>query len=184
VFVAAALLAWLGASLVVLSDGRQGLALGLALMTVGFAVLAWPSGALLGASAVAAGGAIASVQCWRSGPATWGIMPAGSTPRVVLCVGSGVLALWVAASVTTGPSAPLRFAALVVVGLMGVRVLAGRETAVLLAAIAGLALALAVAPGVAALSAGPVPDIAGGLVAAGVVVLRPAARVRADKLGA
>ena len=86
-----------------------------------------------------------------------------------------MLALWVAASVTTGPGAPLRFAVLVVLGLMGVRVLAGRETAVLLATIAGLALALAVAPGLAAASAGPVPDIAGGLVAAGVVVLRPAA---------
>jgi hypothetical protein len=184
VFVAAALLAWLGASLIVLSDGRRGLALGLTMLTVAFAVLSWPSGAVLGASAVAAGGAIASVQCWRSRPATWGIMPAGSTPRVVLCVGSGVLALWVAASVTTGPGAPLRFAVLVVLGLLGVRVLAGRETAVLLAAIAGLALALAAAPGLAAAPAGPIPDIAGGLLAAGVMILPPAGGMQADKHGA
>lgn len=166
---AAAFVAWLGAALVVLADGRRGLAVGLALVTVGFAVLVWASGGPLGMSAVAIGGAIASWQCWRSGAATWVIMPAGSTSRLVLCVASGLLALWVAASVTTGPGAPLRFAVLVVLGLMGARVLAGRDVAVVLTSIACFALALAAAPALAATSPGPVPDIIGGLVAAGVM---------------
>jgi hypothetical protein len=166
---AAALVAWLGAALVVLADGRRGLALGLALVTIGFAVLVWASGGALGVSAVAAGGAVAAWQCWRSEAATWAIMPPGSTPRLVLCVASGLVALWVAASVTTGPGAPLRFAVLVVLGLMGARVLASREVAVVLTSIACLALALAAAPGLAAISPGPVPDIIGGLVAAGVM---------------
>jgi hypothetical protein len=166
---AAAFVAWLGAALVVLSDGRRGLALGLALVTVGLAVLVSASGGAVGASAVVAGGATASWQCSPSRGATWGIMPAGSTPRLVLCIASALLALWVAASVTTGTGAPLRFAVLVVLGLMGARVLASREIAVVLTSIACLALALAAGTGLAATSTGPVPDIIGGLVAAGVM---------------
>jgi hypothetical protein len=192
VYAAAAFLAWLGASVVVLADGRRGLALGLALLTAGLAVLAWPSGAWLGSSAVGAGGLIASWQCWRSGPAPWGIMPAGSTARLVLCVGSGLLALWIAASVTNGPGAPLRFAVLVLLVLMGARILGDRETAVLLTSVAGLALVLAVAPGLAATSQGFVPATAGGLVAAGVMFLPsgrakpvpPGRAAHADKDGA
>ena len=174
-YVAAAILAWLGASLVVLADGRRGLALGLAVLTAGLAVLAWPASGLPGATAVAAGGLIASGQTWRSGPAAWGIMPAGSTARLVLCVASGLLALWIAASVTNGPGAPLRFTILVVLGLLGARILGGRETSALLTSVAGFALILAVAPGLAATAQGFVPAIAGGLVAAGVMFL-PSAR--------
>jgi hypothetical protein len=170
-YIAAAIFTWLGASVVVLSDGRRGLALGLGFLAAGLAVLAWPAAALPGALAVAAGGLIASVQCWRSGPATWGIMPAGSTARLVLCVASGLLALWIAASVTNGPGAPLRFTVLVVLGLMGARILGGREAPVLLTSVAGLALVLGVAPGLAATSQGFVPAIAGGLVAAAVMFL-------------
>src|ERR1700682_1152001 len=143
----AALLAWLGASLIVLSDGRRGLALGIAVLTAGFAVLALSSGLLIGAVAVAAGGGIAAWQCWRSPSARWGIMPAGSTPRLVLCVGSGVLGLWIAAAVTAGPGGALRFAVLVVLGLIGARALSSRELHVVLAGIAGLALAVGGAPG-------------------------------------
>lgn len=170
-YVAAAILAWLGASLVVLADGRRGLALGLGLLTAGLAVLSWPSAGLAGALPVAAGGLIASGQCWRSGPATWGIMPAGSTARLVLCVASGLLALWIAASVTNGTGAPLRFAVLVVLGLMGARILGGRDAAALLTSVAGLALVLAVAPGLASTGQGFVPAMAGALVAAGTMFL-------------
>lgn len=124
--VAAAFLAWLGASLVVLSDGRRGLALGLAALTIGLAVLAWPAAMAVGAVAITAGGLIAAGQCLRSGPATWEIMPAGSTARLILCIASGLVALWVAAAVTTGTGAPLRFAVLVVLVLMGARMLMSR----------------------------------------------------------
>jgi hypothetical protein len=167
--IAAAFVAWLGAAFVVLSDGRRGLAFGLALVTAGLAVLAWPAGMALGAVAIGAGGLVAAVQCWRSGPPAWGMMPAGSTARTVLCIASGLLALWVASSVSTGTGAPLRFAVLVVVGLMAARILMSRETVVVLAGIASLALALAVAPGLAAQSPGPVPAIVGALIAAGVM---------------
>jgi len=167
----AAGLAWLGASLVVLADGRRGLALGLALLTIGFTVLAVASGLQIGGAAVAVGGGIAAWQCWRSPAAKWGIMPAGSTPRLVLCIGSGRLALWVAAVVTIGPGAPLRFSVLVVLAVLGARMLSTSELHVLLAGIAGMALALGAAPGLEVPSAGIVPDIAGGLIAAGVMAL-------------
>jgi len=166
--IAAAFLTWLGAALVVLADGRRGLALGLALLTAGFGVLALAGGQPAGAAAVAAGGLIASARCWRSGN-TWGLMPAGSTARLVLCVASALLALWVAAAVTTGPGAPLRFAVLVVIGLMGARILASRENNVVLTSVACFGLALAAAPGIGTPSPGSAPDILGGLIAAGVM---------------
>jgi hypothetical protein len=187
--VAAAFVAWLGAALVVLADGRRGLALGLVLLTAALAVLAWPAGMLFGTVAIAAGGLVAAIRCWRSGPATWDIMPAGSTPRLVLCIASGLVALWVAASLTTGTGAPLRFAVLAVVGLMGGRIQISREAPVVMAAIAAFALALGVAPGLAPTSSGPVGAIVGALIAGGVMFV-PAASARlapspaADKDGA
>jgi hypothetical protein len=168
---AAAFLAWVGACLVVLSDGRRGLALGLALLTAGFAVLALFDGLQVGAAAVAVGGGIAAWQCWRSPSAIWGIMPAGSTPRFVLCIGSGLLGIWLAVAVMNGPGGPMRFAILVVLGLMGARVLSSGELHVVLAGIAGLALALGAAPALDVLTDGTLPDVAGGLIAAGVMAL-------------
>jgi hypothetical protein len=172
----AAFVAWLGADLVVLADGRRGLALGLAFLTLSFAILAWPAGMAVGSVAIGVGGLIAALQCWRSGPQEWGIMPAGSTPRLILCIGSGLLAFWLAASVTTGPDASLRFVVLVVPGLMGARILMSRDVPVVLAGITALALALAAASGLAAGSPGPIPAIVGGLIAAGVMFV-PAARI-------
>lgn len=167
--VAAAFLAWLGAALIVLSDGRRGLALGLALVTTGLAALAWPASTPLGGVAIAAGGLIAAAECWRSGTASWGIMPAGSTARLILCIASGLLALWLASVVTTGAGAPLRFAVLVVLGLMGARMLMSRDAPVVLTGIASLALVVAVARDLAPTSPGSIPEVVGGLIAAGVM---------------
>jgi hypothetical protein len=184
----AAFIAWLGASVLVLADGRRGLALGLALVAVSLAVLTWPAGMVVGSVAIGVGGLIAAVQCWRSGPAGWGIMPAGSTPRLILCIASGLLAFWLAASVTTGPAGSLRFTFIVVPGLMGARILMSREVPVVLAGIAAMALALAAASGLAAESPGPIPALVGGLIAAAVMFVpasRPDASPRpADKDGA
>lgn len=166
---AAALIAWLGAADVVLADGRRGQALGIALLTVGLAVLAWPAGMAVGSIAIAAGGLVAAARCWGSGDSSWGIMPAGSTPRLVLCIGSGLLALWLAGAVTTGPGGSLRFAVFVVLGLMGARILMSRDAPAALAAVAPFALGLAAAAGLAASSEGPAPAIVGALVAAGVM---------------
>jgi hypothetical protein len=172
----AAFVAWLGAALIVLADGRRGLALGLAFVTVSLAILTWPSGMAAGSVAIGVGGLVAAVRCWRSGPAEWGIMPAGSTPRLILCIAAGLLAFWLAASVTIGPDASLRLAVLVVPGLMGARILSTHDVHVVLVGIAALALALAAVPGLAAESSGPVPAIVGGLIAAGVMFV-PAARI-------
>jgi hypothetical protein len=188
----AAFVAWLGAALIVLADGRRGLALGLAFVTVSLAILTWPAGMAAGSVAIGVGGLVAAVQCWRSGPAEWGVMPAGSTPRLILCIASGLLGFWLAASVTTGPDASRRFAVLVVTGLMGARVLMSRDVPVVLAGTSALALALATAAGLATESPGPIPAIVGGLIAAAVMFV-PAARIpfsiqaaspaRADKDG-
>ena len=168
----AAFLAWTGAALIVLSDGRRGLALGLALITAGFAVLAWFGGERLAAVAILLGGAFAAVQRLRNGPDVWGLMPSGSTSRLLLSIAGGLLALWIATSVMTGPGAPLRFAVVSVLGLMGARVMSGGETAALVTALAALALSIAMAVGLADTGPGPSPYIAAALFAVGVSVVR------------
>jgi hypothetical protein len=170
---AAAFAAWLGASLIVVSDGRRGLAVGLALTTVAFAVLAWMVGGdMLAAGALLLGGAVATVQRLRTGPDGWRVMPAGSTPRLVLSVAAGLLVLWIATSVMTGPGAPLRFAALSVLGLMAARVLTETEPSAVLTALAVLALSVAMAAGIAGTAPGPSPYIAAALIALGISIIR------------
>lgn len=168
---AAALLTWAGAALVVLSDGRRGLAAGLGVLALGFALLAITGGEPLAGLAVGAGGAVAAFHRWRSGPAGWGVMPQGSTPRLVLCIASGLLALWIAASITTGPGAAYRFAVLVVVGMMGARVLTALDSVITVTAVAALALAVGVASGLPTTSPGLLPSLAGALAAAGAVFM-------------
>jgi hypothetical protein len=169
---AAAFTAWLGAAMIVLADGRRALALGLALTAASFAALAWLGGDIGAAAALFAGGAVATVLRLRWGSEGWGLMPPGSTPRLILAVVAGVVALWIAASVTTGAGAPLRFATLAVLGLMGARVLGGRDPAVVLTAVAVMALAVAMEAGLTATPPGPAPYIVAALIAAGVTVLR------------
>jgi hypothetical protein len=169
---AAAFVAWLGAAVIVLSDGRRGLALGLALTTVGFTVLAWIDGDRLAAAAVFLGGAVAAIQRLRTGPDVWAVMPPGSTPRLVLSVGGGLVALWIATSLMTGPGAQLRFAALSVLGLMAARVVTESESAAVLTALAALALSVAMAAGISDTGPGPGPYVAAALIALGVSVIR------------
>jgi hypothetical protein len=97
-------------------------------------------------------------------------MPAGSTPRLVLCIAAGLFALWISASLATETGAPLLFAVLAVLGLMAARVLAGRDAVVDRAAIACFALALGSAPAIESSPAEPVPYIFGALIAAAVIV--------------
>ena len=172
----AAFAAWFGAAVIVLADGRRGLALGLALTTVGFAVMAWLGGESLAAAAVLLGGGAAAVQRLRTGSDVWGVMPAGSTARVVLCIAGGLLALWIATSVMTGPGAPLRFAVLSVLGLMTARAIGEAENAALLTALAALALSVGMAASLVDVSPGPAPFIGAALIAGGVsfIKVRPA----------
>jgi hypothetical protein len=168
---------------IVLADGRRGLALGLALTTAGFAVVAWLGGESLAAAAVLLGGGVAAAQRLRTGPDVWGVMPPGSTARVVLCIAGGLLALWISTSVMTGPGAPLRFAVLSVLGLMAARAAGEAENAPLLTALAALALAVGMASSLADVSAGPAPFIAAALIAAGVSFVRVATFGRSPGAG-
>ncbi|HZC79730.1 MAG TPA: hypothetical protein VE258_18390, partial [Ktedonobacterales bacterium] len=104
----AAFAAWLGAATIVLADGRRGMAVGMGLVAVGFTAIAWADGVWLGGAFLLIGGTVAVIELLRAGPQDWGLMPAGSTPRLILAVAAGILSLWVAASVTTGPGASLR----------------------------------------------------------------------------
>ena len=169
--VAAAFAAWAGAAVIVLADGRRGLAVGIALVAAGFTTLAWTSGNWLGGTALLLGGAICALQLLRTGKQDWGLMPPGSTPRLILTIVGAILSLWVAASVTTGPGATLRFACLAVLALMAGRLLQGRQATPVLTAAAGLALTLAAA---SALGSGPdglAPYVLGALIAAGALFL-------------
>jgi len=164
----AALVAWLGMSLVVLADGRRGLALGAALATAGVALVVIQSAGPIDAGALTLGGAVMAVRRLANGPGGWQLMPPGSTPRLVLCIAAGLLALWIAFSVTTGAGAALRFAVMTVVGLAGARVLSSDEPSVLLTALGLLALAIAAITGMGEAWQGPWPYVAAGLFAAAV----------------
>jgi hypothetical protein len=170
---AAAFIAWFGAGLLILSEGRRALALGLAMITIGFAVLALAGVGAVAASAVLVGGGVAAGRRFRSGPDVWGFMQAGSTARLVLAVAVGLLALWISTSVMTGPGASIRFAALSVLGLTGVRVLTASESAVVLTALSGLALSVAVAAGVADTSPGAALYVLAAIVAGAIAMFQP-----------
>jgi hypothetical protein len=169
---AAAFAAWLGAALIVLSEGRRGLALGLALVTLGFAGLAIAGGEVEAAVAVVAGGGVAVVQRLRAGRDEWGVMPPGSTARLVLAAAIGLVALWVSTSVMTGPGATLRFATLSVLGLMAGRVLTPSEPPAVVTALSALALSVAMAAGVAVTGPGPAIYVLASIVAAGISLVR------------
>jgi hypothetical protein len=168
---AAGFAAWVGAAVIVLADGRRGLAAGVGLVALGFTVLAWTNGLWLEGAILLVGGAVGAFELVRTGPKEWGLMPPGSTPRLILAVVAGILSLWVAASVTTGPGASLRFASLAVLGLMAGRLLQTQNATAVLTAAAGLALALAGASGLAPNGAGLAPYFVGAVIAAGALLL-------------
>jgi hypothetical protein len=170
--VASGFLAWLGAALIVLADGRRGLAAGIAVTTVGIAALVLQAAGPLDAAIVAAGGAVAIIPGLRNGE-EWGLMPAGSTPRLILCIAAGLLALWLAASITTGTGAALRFAVIAVAGLSGTRIISTDSSPVLLTAVGALAFAVAAAAGLEGASAPPWPYAAAAVIVAGSAWLRP-----------
>lgn len=161
----AAFSAWLGVALIVVSDGRYGLATGLAIATAALSVLAWESAGPLEAAAILGGGAAAAGLRIRSGPRSWNILPPGSTPRLVLCIACGLVAFWVAASVMTGQGAALRFGSLTAIAMAGGRLLANDEASAATTAIAALALGLGVAAAVGG-SPGLLPYAVSAIVAA------------------
>jgi hypothetical protein len=157
---------WLGASLVVVADGRRGQAAGIAVATVGMAVLTFVTAGGVAAGALAIGGGVAAARRSVSGPAGWDILPPGSTPRLVLCIATAIVAFWVAAGVTSGPVASLRFAIMVGVALSAARVLSSTERSALLTALALLAITVASVGAIGSDQPTVWPYLVGGLVAA------------------
>ena len=178
--VAAAAAAWLGGSVVLLSDGRRGLAAGLAVLAAGVAALALLADHPVEAVAILAGGLVAAALRFRSGPAGWGVMPAGSTPRLILSIVSGLVALWLAAAVTGGgDGAGLRFSVVAVLTVLVLRVLLGADPAAAATAASGIALALGAGT---LLAPGGASDAA--CLVAGVVAVAMQALPRAEAHGA
>src|SRR5579859_1502169 len=157
--------------MIVLADGRRGLAMGLAVATAGLGVIAWQDGDGVAALIVLLGGAMATLQRYRDGPGGWVVMPPGSTPRVILCVAGGLVALWFAASVTLGPDGATQFAVLSVIGLSAARIVSSREPSTVVTAVATLAIAIAVATHFDTGSPGLLPYVVAALIAAGVAFL-------------
>ncbi len=172
---AAAFLSWFGASLVVLADGRRGLALGTVLAAGGLSAVVWQAAGPVPAILLAAGGAAAAGFRLMTGAKGWGVMPPGSTPRIVLSAAGGLLALWIALGITGGENAGLRFSALTVIGLAGARILASDVVEAQLTAVALIALAVAAASGLAPTESAVWPCLMAAVIAAGVGWLRSSA---------
>jgi hypothetical protein len=134
-------LAWLGAAVLTVADARRGLALGLALASIGLATTAFVNGQSLAAAALLAGG-LGTASCRiRDGKAGWALVPAGSTPRLVLCLLVLLGALVLKTSVT---SISLMQLTMFTVGCLAVaRLLTASSRSVVLAAAALLVLGLA-----------------------------------------
>lgn len=165
---AAGIVVWLGASLVVVSDGRRGLAAGIALAAAGLATFAFLTSGPLAAAALALGGAIAALRRYLTGQPGWAILPPGSTPRLVLCLATALIAFWIAAGISSGAYASLRFGVIVSAVLSAARVLFTSEQTVILSAVAVLALSVSSAAAIGSSSPGVWPYVVGAVVAAAV----------------
>jgi hypothetical protein len=138
-----AVAAWLGAALLMLSDGRRAAALALVAVGIGLAVAVAAGGADARAAGVlAAGGALAAVGRLRGGPPGWALLPAGSTPRLIASLAVPLAAAIVAGSSLGAPAGPARLGALVVAVLVAGRALTVSGRWAVLAAGSALALGL------------------------------------------
>ncbi len=174
---AGALASWLGGAIVLLSDGRRGLALGLAVLGAGLAALAFAAGDQTAAIALLVGGTGAASLRLRAGREGWGLMPAGSTPRLILSVVAALLSLWIAVAVAAGPGGGLRFAVLASVVLLVGRLLQGADPAASTTAASGIALALGAGTVLAPGAPSGAACIVAALISAGLQALP---RVEAD----
>ena len=155
-------LAWLGSAVLVLSDARRGLSVGLLVAALGLAAVRAVEGDLADAGLLFAGGLLGALAGLRRNPRHgWGLLAAGSTPRIVLCLVLGGGALWFALGGLDGPGEPAgRAAAAIAMALGAGRLLATRE------ARSGLAAASLVALGGGALAALATTDATGALIGA------------------
>lgn len=134
-------LAWLGATLVALSEARRGLALGLALAGLGLGLAVDMSQGLVAAGGLALAGLVSGLLNLRDGPSGWGLLPPGSTPRVVLSALALAASVLVGGAFQGGPGAAARVAALAAGSIAGVRLLTAGGRFEALGAASTLALA-------------------------------------------
>jgi hypothetical protein len=159
--VSATLVAWMGAAIVAVSDGRRGLALGLVLTGAGLAGVALLAGDPPSAVALLlSGGLGAGALRLRDGPSGWGILAPGSTPRIVLSLGALAAGAFVGISLTGVPGALGRVAPLAVCGLAVARLLSADRRVAAVAAASAMALALGTMGGLAAQAAGAAVAVA------------------------
>ncbi len=136
-------LAWLGGALLVLSDARRGMALGLAIIAAGLALGAVTAGQDRTAAAVLLAGGLASagLHLGRT-PGEWGLLRQGSTPRLmgslIALIGTGLIA----GAAVAQPVGAARFGGLVVAILAAARAITVGERWAALGAGSALALAL------------------------------------------
>lgn len=139
---AGAVIAWAGATLLVIAEGRRALAAGVAIAGAGLALAV--SERPLPAVALLAGGLLAGALRLRGGPPGWQALPPGSTPRLVLAIVAGILGAFVAVSVVPSPDPAAGRAAIVVAGcLAAARVLSTARRGAALASLSTLCLVMA-----------------------------------------
>jgi len=159
--VSTTLLAWLGTAIVAVSDGRRGFALGLSLTGIGLAGVALLAGDPPAAVALlASGGLGAAAFRLRDGPSGWGILPPGSTPRIILSLLALAAGAFVGVSLTGGPGALGRVAPLAVCGLGIARLVSADRRVAAVAAASAMSLGLGMMGGLAAQAAGAAVAVA------------------------
>jgi hypothetical protein len=159
-------LAWLGAAVVVLAHGRRGLALGLVVTGAGLAVVAFAAGRELVAGFLFVGGAATALLRLRDGQPGWGLAPAGSTPRLVLCL--LILVALPLLDASLHGTSPSLLATLAVSCLAAARLLTTGIRAAALASAATMALGLAGMGSLpVAIAAAAVSGILGAITASG-----------------
>lgn len=165
----AAVLAWLGVCLLMLSDSRRGLGVGLLIAGLGLAGVRLFENDSAEAGLLLGGTLVAVFLGWRrSHQRGWGASPPGSTPRVVACVVLGSVALWLARAALTLPGSWAdRAAVAAVIGVAAARLLTAEEPLIALAAAAAAALAGGTFAAVAEPEAGPAATLIGAVIAAG-----------------
>jgi hypothetical protein len=134
--------AWAGGALLVFSEGRRGLAAGVAATGLGLAasLVTHPLPAIL----IAAASVLAAALRLRDGRPGWAVLPPGSTPRLMLAVLTGVLGAFAGATLMTAPEPAAARVAIVVAGALATaRLLSTSRRGPALAALSGLCLVLA-----------------------------------------
>jgi hypothetical protein len=154
----AAGLAWFGATLTTLAEGRRGLALGLVLTGAGLGGIQLSSGRPLNALVLVAAALLSAALRLRDGASGWGLLPPGSTPSIVLGIAVLVACVLMAGALLQGAAGIASLAPLAVALVAAGRLLTVVRRQPSLAAASVLALALA---GFGTLAA----TVAGGLAA-------------------